>query len=605
MNSMFLSTTVCPSDSDLKAYFDGELSPVRRLRVRRHLQTCAACAEAAQANTLLGTEVRRWRTAQAPPPALRQRILSRLTFAPEASPGLRREGKQRTALRWAGVSLVTAALVLWLVLAPQGQHGRLQAATIRQALQGVNTWHLSGWKLVEGKRVSWEVWGRRSPFFYRERLGEQIIQDDGAERVQVFPPDPALWRPTGLVVKTSSRPGDNAENKGLDFVTRYAVWPDNMMPWRETRDQVVFNENDAGMQGPGTVTDNLYTVDKQTALPVQIEVRRGNNRTPDRLTSESLTAEYDVPLPDAGAAPQPPSYQILDATRTAPASSLPRENATRANGITVQVMPLGEDADGNVLVNVHAWLGGVLLATPHLPLFAFAEVLHNLGGRASSLPAVHDDQGRGYVGVELQDGPPNQIADDRLIVLSPLEPLPPQAQRPRRLALTLRVAPAIRVAVSGMKGTASSQTLLDEHIVVLVSLPDDIKPFDGSRLHGMSEEPLDAVIAMAHADYWINDFDWKDPSDLMRLKGLRSIAWRKKALQLLPPGNRDAPLEHERLLQAYDFMADRYHHLGDRRHATEALRAIIAESNQPPAVPHDFRKRTEEELRDWTNPGAQ
>ena len=168
------------------------------------------------------------------------------------------------------------------------------------------------------------------------------------------------------------------------------------------------------------------------------------------------------------------------------------------------------------------------------------------------------------------------------------------------MTLTLRVAPAITVAVSGMKGTASSQTLLDEHIAVLVSLPDDIKPFDGSRLHGMSEEPLDAVIAMAHADYWINDFDWSDPSDLMRVRGLRSIAWRKQALQLLPPGNQMAPLEHEDLLNAYDHMAGRYHHLGDQQHATEALRAIIAESSEPPAMPHDFRKRAEEDLRAWT-----
>lgn len=601
MNRMFFPTTPCPTDEDLEAYLDRELSWVRRLPVRRHLHSCSACAEAAHAITLLGTEARRWRAAQAPPAALRQRILSGLEFAPEEPGLLRRQEKQREAFRWAGVSLATAALVLWLTLAPQGRHGRILAATVRQALQGVNTWHLQGWKLVEGKRVSWEVWGRRSPFFYRERLGAQVIQDDGAERVQVFPPDPAIGRPGGLVVKTSSRPGNEAEDKGLDFATRYAAWPDNMKPWQETRDQVVFNENDAGMQGPGTVTDNLYTVDKQTALPVQIEVRRGNNRTPARLTSEFLTAEYDVPLPDSGGTPRGPSnYAVLDATGSTPVSRLPRENAASASGVTVQVTPLGEDADGNILVKVHVWLGNVLLGTPHLPFFAFAEVLHNLGGRASSPPAVHDDQGRGYVGVELQDGPPNRIADDRLIVLSPLEPLPAQAQRPRQMTLTLRVAPAITVAVSGMKGAASSQTLLDENIGVLVSLPDDIRPFDSSRLHGMSEEPLDAVIAMAHADYWINDFDGSDPSDLMRVRGLHSIAWRKQALQLLPPGNRMAPLEHEDLLNAYDHMAGRYHHLGDQQHATEALRAIIAESDKPPAMPHDLRKRAEEKLRAWT-----
>jgi len=605
MNHIFSSTTACPPDADLKAYVDGELSPIRRLRVRRHLQTCAACAEAAQANTLLGTEVRRWRAAQAPPPALRHRILSRLTFAPEASPGLRREEKQRTALRWAGVSLVTAALVLWLVLAPQGRHGRILAATVREALEGVNTWHLQGWKLVGGKRVPWEVWGRRSPFFYREQLGAQIITDDGVERTQVFPPDPAIGRPTGLVVKTSSRPGDEDENTGWNFTKMFAARPDNMKPWQETRDQVVFKFNDAGMQGPGTVTDNLYTVDKRTAFPVQIEARRGSNQSPNRLTAEFLTAEYDVPLPDLETAPQwPSSYPVFDATRSIPASSLPRENAASSNGITVQVTPLGEDSEGNVLVRVHAWLGSVLLGG-RPPLYANVSVPWNLGDTAASPPAARDDQGRGYIAVEVQEERQDREEGDRLMVLSPLEPLSPQAGLPRRLTLTLHVTPAVQAAVSGINGMAGEQRLLAEDVGLTAGLPENAAPFDHSRLQGMVGEPLNALIAISHADYWINDFDWRDASDLMRVRGLHSIARRKQALRLLPPGNPMAPLEHEALLQAFDHMAGRYHHLGDRQHATEALRAIIEESDEPPAMPKDFfRKRAEEELQAWAKPAA-
>lgn len=603
MNRMFLSATVCPSDGDLKAYVDGEMSWVRHLRVRRHLQACGTCAGAAQAISLLGMEARRWRAAQAPPPALHHQILSRLDFAPEEPCPRRRKGRRQKALRWAGVAFATTVLVAGLTLAPQGRHGRIMAATVRQALENVNTWHLRGWKLIEGKQVPWEVWGRRSPFFYREQIGAQVIIDDGVKRVQVFPPDSAMSRPTGLVVKTSSRPGDNTENKGLDFATRYAVWPDNMKPWQETRDQVVFNENDAGMQGPGTVTDNLYTVDKNTALPVQIEVRRGHYQSPVRLTSEFLTVEYDVPLPNSGAAPQWPSnYAVLDAASSIPASSLPRENAASSNGVTVQVTPLAEDLEGNVLVNVHAWLGDLLLGV-RPPLYANVSVPWSLGGTAASPPAAQDDFGRGYIEVELPDSTPGQKESDRLMVLSPLEPLSSQAERPRQLTLTVHVAPAVMASVSGINGMMGEQRLLDQNVGLAVGLPRNAAPFDHGRLQGWAGEPLDALIATAHADYWINDFDWRDPSDLMRVKGLRSIAWRKQALQLLPPGNRDAPLEHERLLQAYAEMADRYHHLGDRQHATEALRAIIEESDEPPAMPHDFRKRAEEDLRAWTKPG--
>ncbi len=605
MNRMSLSTAVCPQDDDLKACLDGEMSPLRRLRVRRHLQACAACTEAAQAITLLGTEARRWRAAQAPPPTLRHRILSRLKFAQEEPRRPCRGEKRQTALRWAGVSLVTATLVLWLTLAPQGRHGRIMAATVRQALEDVNTWHLQGWKLVGGKRVPWEVWGRRSPFFYREQLGGQVITDDGAERTQVFPPDPAIGRPMGLVVKTSSRPGDEDANTGWNFTKMFAARPDNMKPWQETRDQVVFDENDAGMQGPGTVTDNLYIVDKQTALPVQIEVRRGNDKSSDRLTSEFLTAEYDVPLPDLGAVPQwPSSCPVFDATNSIPASSLPRENAVSSNGITVQMTPLGEDSEGNILVNVHAWLGGVLLGR-RPPIYAHVDVPRNLGGAAAAPPAAQDDLGRGYIGVDVLDGQQGQKEGDWLMVLSPLEPPSAQAERPRQLTLTVHVAPAVMAALSGIKGMVGEQRLLDENVGLTVGLPKKAAPFDQSRFQGLTGEPLDALIATAHADYWINGFDWKDPSDLMRLKGVRSIAWRKQALQLLPPGSRDAPVEHERLVQTYDEMARRYHHLGDRQHAAEALRAIIAESNEPPAMPHDFRKRAEEELRAWTKSGAQ
>lgn len=606
MNSTLISPNTCPPEGDLKAALDGEADWQTSRRVRRHLHSCAACAEAAQAITLLSQEARRWCAAQTPPEALRGRILSQIEFPSEGRGLVHQKEKPQMArtqtnLKWAGAALVTMALAGWLLLAPQGRHGQILAATVRQALSNVNTWHLHGWKIVEGKRVPWEVWGRRSPFFYREQVGGQIIQDDGAERVQVFPPDPAIGRPAGLVVKTASQPG--TENTGWNFPTLFAVWQGGAKPWQETRDQVVFNLNDAGMQGPGTVTDNLYTVDKQTALPVQIEVRRGSNQSPARQTSEFLTAEYDIPLPDLGTEAQWPSqYRVVDAVSTAPASTLPRENTASSNGVTVQVTPLGEDAQGNILVTVHAWLGNVLLGV-RPPVFALVDVKRNLGDKADSPPAVYDDQGRGYVGVEMQDGPSHQIADDRMIVLSPLDLLPPQAARPRRLTMTLHVTPAITAPVSGMKRTATSQPLLDENIGLTVSLPDSLAPFDGSRLHGLSNEPLDAQIAMAQADYWINDFDWRDPSDLMRVRALRSIAWRKQAVQLLPAGNQMAPLAHEGVLQAYDELAGWYHNHGDQPRAMNALRALIADSQEPPALPNNsLRKRAEEELQRWTKP---
>lgn len=68
---------------DLKAYQDGELTLLRRCKVRWHLSHCAECREESKWLARLGEDMRDLERAQ-PRPELRQRILASL---PEAPPG--------------------------------------------------------------------------------------------------------------------------------------------------------------------------------------------------------------------------------------------------------------------------------------------------------------------------------------------------------------------------------------------------------------------------------------------------------------------------------------------------------------------------------------
>ena len=63
-------------EDDLKAYADGELSPLRRALVRRHLTRCASCREEIIAMTQISEDLRSSEPEDALPPSLREKILA-------------------------------------------------------------------------------------------------------------------------------------------------------------------------------------------------------------------------------------------------------------------------------------------------------------------------------------------------------------------------------------------------------------------------------------------------------------------------------------------------------------------------------------------------
>src|SRR5579862_2004330 len=85
-----------------------------------------------------------------------------------------------------GVSIVSAGLLFVSPRTPR--YGAALADEVHKALAHVNTFHLKGWKLDNGKKIAWEIWGRQSPHFYHERLGDFETLDDGHERTIVLGP---------------------------------------------------------------------------------------------------------------------------------------------------------------------------------------------------------------------------------------------------------------------------------------------------------------------------------------------------------------------------------------------------------------------------------
>ncbi len=462
---------------NLKALHDGELARLDAWRVQRHVQRCARCAEELASlrrlnDLLLSSDIVEHDPSQeaatpipAPVPPPQERKHAR-------GPGVSKGARNRTPQLIGGV--VTAALAVSLVAPSLVNQKKSMAAEVRAALQEVNTWHLSGWKLIDGERVRWEVWVRRDPFFYREQIGEQMTLNDGTQRVQVIPADQKSGRSQGIVLRTASVP--EPQNMGWSYTAMISSWRGAREPWKETLQEAIFNQNEAGMQGPDTVTDKLYTVDKRTWLPVRFEVRRGRSGSAARVTAEFLRAEYDMPLPTAVTAPRwPKGSFVVDTMNTAADPNLPRQNVASAGGLTAQVMPLAMDADGNVLVRVRGWLGNVPLRRG-VPMYLNVSPPLSTRSRAKTRSPTRDDANRAYVLVHLDALDAGRRDGDHLLLFVPVEPLEKVGSLPRTLTISPTIAPTVMRRVSGVRNLVEGYFLFEQHFTWTVALPEKAVP---------------------------------------------------------------------------------------------------------------------------------
>jgi len=408
-------------------FLNCETGPVCSWAIRRHLAACTGCAEELA--------------------ALRQftATLRRADLVPPESAPARAPARQMP-LRRASAATVAVLLVGGLFLLPALYQSRRNAqnpgAAIAAALGRVNTWHFSGWKLIDGKQVPWEVWGRRSPWLYYERVGDTTTWSDGKQRLRVFAPSPALKRPNGLVVKTTADQaggglgflGDPAYQSLVNTQRARADFRDGVTNlYAQTSTLARFRSQDAAA-GPisGVNANKLYTISKRDWLPITYQ-RHFDSPTFARDT-EHLGVRYDVDLPDAIANPPSPSgYSMVDFTQPAKRMADLGNRFAETRGFRVQAEPAGMDKEGNILIVARGWLGGNRLT----PNSAFSLDVSPFNSPASG---EHQNQKYKYVYASHSSTPPG---DEVYLVYTPLEPSEVVRSLPETFHPTLSASPQV------------------------------------------------------------------------------------------------------------------------------------------------------------------
>jgi hypothetical protein len=519
----------------------------RYAEVWRHCLGCAACRGVWWRLKRDGRDARHL-PALSVPLGLRARVMAALPAeAAPAAAGPRASAHRRVAPWMTKVSVGIGLTVLLIALVPW-KGGLRGGAAVEAAVQSANTWHLRGWKVVRGRQIPWEVWGRRTPFFYGEQLGDELNFDDGAQRVRTLPKDPA-GNPRALRLPSGETPSD----QWWASLAMGTGWRKMIKPWRETRDTITWRGHDSGMQGPYSQADSYWTVDRHTWLPIRYEYHVGwaDHSAPKQVT-EVLAAEYDVALPDTVTVLRLPAGTLVIDTLREPGGTVPSENVQRAHGVTLQVTPLALDPDGIVLAKVSCWLGNLKLGADGTETYAGVGTnVRYRTFRETQDTAYHADDGTRYVdfrwphvGLEFPNG-------DMLIVLAPLEPRPKDTPLPRSLTLHLEVGPQIATP------SGSSAPLFTQEFVWTLPLPersvpiridDYLPPGQRERVRfapGADDSTVEGNIASARAHQYElqNDFD-------------RAIYWAKQGLAAVDPFTNDAQNRRLHIAHLYDEARD-------------------------------------------------
>lgn len=486
-------------------------------------------------------------------------------------------------LKLAGGLAVTLVLTIGLlVAAPRANKALTPAEEVRTALQKINTWHLTGWTLVDGKRVPWEVWGRRTPFFYREQVGEDIVLDDGRQRVAIFAPHSERWRPDGVFLRAPSAP--ESQNVRWSYERMVEHWKPEWKPWQQTTTEAVFNERDVNMDGPGTVSDCLYTVNKRDWLPIQYELRKGNGKT--RQTTAFLRTEYNTPLPET--ALRPPQtmqgYRIYD-TQKIPLN-LPEENVVHKDGLTVQVKPLLLDKQGNLLLQVRGWFGDTLI-DEQSPIRLYADVPRTMNGEELLPYPTTDDQSRPYTAVYWSRmNYSKKQGEPQLIALTPLEPLEPNAPLPNSLSLFFNVSLTTPSGMSKTMGMTDDR-LLQHNMTLTVQLPKPVESLEQSvrvymnpnwREHLILLDGMDSLQANIYHARSLHYGFLIDHRQLKTPRMQRYAYWLEKYIETGTSSG----------VQMFRFrLAEHYRQLGQMERTRQILKDAIMDKqfDRPPSLP--------------------
>ncbi len=434
-------------------YSNGELGPLQAWTVRRHLAACADCrAKMAGLNAFTDT----LRRADLVPPE------------PAAVLSPRRTPPRRRVLAAAAALLLVTALLLLPALYQNHRAAQNPGAAIAAALGRVNTWHFSGWKLIDGQKVRWEVWGRRTPFLYYERVGEAVSWSDGKQFVRVFAPNPALNRPQGLIIKTT---WDQAPGGGFfadpAYQTLAAVQPmqtnfgDGFTKlYAQTLTEARFREQYPEGVGAGVNANKLYLIGKRDWLPTTYQLHY-DSKTFARDT-EFLTVRYGMDLPETVLAPPTAGgCAVVDLSPSAPPF----------RSFRVSAAPVAIDKAGNLVIAARGWLGENRL----LPGSQFSLDVQPYNGTFS---ATRGGQSIKYLYATNSSLLPNA---DILMPFAPLEPSEIASALPDTFSLSMQATPQLRVRGSDvvvsdgtLRPSTHSENLLAKQFTWQLPLPKPV-----------------------------------------------------------------------------------------------------------------------------------
>ena len=416
-------------------FSNGETGPLRAWAIRRHLASCAECAKEFAALQQFNITLRR---ADLVPP---ENI---------PAPVPTRRAPLRRTLAAAMAVLIVGALFLLPTLDQSRRNAQNPGAAIAAALSRVNTWHFAGWKQVDGKQVSWEVWGRRAPLLYYERVGDIITWDDGKRRLRVFAPDAALKRPQGLLIKSAVTDttadvgfqGDPAYQSLVSDQVNHSSFGDGFTTLYAQTPAVAKFRRQWYMGMSGVNENKLYTISKQDWLPMTYQLHFENPKF--ARDTEYLEVHYDVDLPDYVVnPPSPDGYSVIDFTQSATEAAAPSgSQIAESHGFQVQAEPVGMDKEGNVLIAVRGWLGGNRL----LKDTTFTLNVSPLDGNSTAAGISNGKACKYLYALNSSVAPGGDI----LLPYAPLEPSDVAVALPKTFLLTLSASPQVQVRASDL-----------------------------------------------------------------------------------------------------------------------------------------------------------
>jgi hypothetical protein len=173
------------------------------------------------------------------------------------------------------------------------------------------SWHLTGWKSIDGKKVPWEIWGQLNPPFSYERLGESRRWTQNKQDYFLTPP-------------IKDYPSVLLKNLPATPINRLAL----LQPWG------------VGEIDPATKLHQHY-------------------KTPDEAKNQSeseLKAEYNIALPDqikTISVNSTPAIDMKEPLR--PIATTP--NTFSGEGITLKGRFVSQDDEGNLRIDLEAVVG--------------------------------------------------------------------------------------------------------------------------------------------------------------------------------------------------------------------------------------------------------